>query len=127
MTFVYFIYSLEVLYNSYCSKLQLLLQLLCGGLDQLDWTSVTFPDFIAKSRAVVCVDLQSTLHEVHRHMMSVGACVEAWSRVGGLDVFVAGENRTELKYLERKNRYEILEVHIIMAGIIILMLINFRT
>ncbi len=72
---------------------------------------MTFPDFIAKSRAAVCVDLQSTLDEVHCHMTSVGTCVEAWSRVAGLDVFIAGEERTELKCLESNNRYEIHRVH----------------
>lgn len=83
------------------------MQLLSVGLDQLDWTSVTFPDFIAKSRAVVCVDLQNTLNEVHCHMTAVGACVEAWSRVGGLDVFAAAsEGRTELKQLEERNRQD---------------------
>ncbi len=84
---------------------QFQLQLLSVGLDQLDWMSVSFPDFIAKSRAVVCVDLQNTLNEVHCHMSAMETCVEAWSKVGGLDVFAAVSNgRTELRQLEEKNR-----------------------
>lgn len=66
---------------------------------------MTFPDFIAKSKAMVCTDLQSSLNEVHHHTSVIASAAGSWSKVCGLDVFSAFEERTELKQLESKNRY----------------------
>lgn len=68
---------------------------------------MAFPDFIAKARAVVCVDLQSTLDEAHQHMAAIQYCVQSWSKAQGLDVFSAerGGVRVDLKQLENQHRY----------------------
>ena len=72
------------------------------GLEQLDWTSASFPDFIAQSKTLFG-DLQSAVTTVHHHTSAVQEIAESWSRVPGLDVFEEAEEGT-LHALQEKHR-----------------------
>ena len=72
------------------------------GLEQLDWTSASFPDFIAQSKALFG-ELQSAVHSVNYHMSAVREIAESWSHVPGLDMFEEMEEGT-LHALQEKHR-----------------------
>ena len=80
------------------------MQLLQTGVEQLDWVSTAFPDFLAKASAAVCGDLQATLDQVHTHTRAVAAITQAWSNMEGLDMFKAATGPQELAELEETHR-----------------------
>lgn len=79
-------------------------QLLETGLEQLDWVSTAFPDFLAKANAAVCGDLQSTLDQVHGHVQSITAITQAWSRIEGLDMFNSEVGPQDLAQLQEAHK-----------------------
>lgn len=80
------------------------MQLLQTGLEDLDWVSTAFPDFLAKVNAAVCGDLQSTLHQLHGHVQSITAITQAWSKMEGLDMFHSEAGPQELAQLEEAHK-----------------------
>ena len=81
------------------------LQLLQVGVEQLDWVSTAFPDFLAKASAAVCGDLQSTLDQVHGHTEAIVAITRGWSHIQGLDMFQGTTGPQELAQLVDTHRY----------------------
>ena len=74
-------------------------------MENLDWTSSNFPDFVAKTRASICVELQSILLTVRQHTQAIGAIAESWGRASGVDMFDTEEGgNTKLTDLEQKHR-----------------------
>lgn len=69
-------------------------------MDQLDWVSTAFPDFIAKANAAVCGELQATVDQVHGHVRSISAITEGWSRIEGLDMFMTDAGPQDLAQLQ---------------------------
>lgn len=80
------------------------LQLLQTGVDQLDWVSTAFPDFIAKANAAVCGELQATLDQVHGHVQAISAITDGWSRIEGLDMFRTETGPQDLAELQEAHR-----------------------
>ena len=76
------------------------------GVENLDWTSPSFPDFVAKTRASVCVELQSLLLTVHQHREAIEGIAESWSRTSGVDVFAREGENIKLEELEHRHRLE---------------------
>ena len=73
-------------------------------MEQLDWVSTAFPDFIAKANAAVCGELQATLEQVHGHMHAIATITQSWSRLEGLDMF-SENGPQDLAELEEAHRY----------------------
>ena len=74
-------------------------------MEQLDWVSTAFPDFLAKANAAVCGDLQNTLDQLHGHVQSITAITEAWSRIDGLDMFHSETGPQDLAQLQEAHTY----------------------
>ncbi len=79
----------------------LLFQLLSMGLDSIHWQSTDFPDFIAKSKAMIQGDLHCAVSRLNGHTGAVRRLTESWSQFPGLDMFAEGREET-LEELERK-------------------------
>ncbi len=75
-----------------------------AGLEQLDWLSTAFFDFTAKLSAAVCVELRSTLDQVHDHIYSICDYTDTWNAQEGLDIFDS-EQPQDLKELHNKHTY----------------------
>ena len=81
------------------------LQLISVGLESLDWMNPNFPDFVAKTRALICVELQSILLTVRQHTQTIGCIAESWGRASGVDLFTTREGgNTRLTELEQRHR-----------------------
>ena len=80
------------------------MQLLHIGVEQLDWVSTAFPDFLAKANAAVCGDLQSTVDQVHGHMEAIACLTRSWAAIEGLDMFRAATGPLEIAELEEKHQ-----------------------
>ena len=70
------------------------------GIDELDWVSTAFPDFIAKANAAVCGELQNTMDQVHGHVRAITAITEGWSKIERLDMFKWNAGPQDLAELE---------------------------
>ena len=81
------------------------MQLISVGTENIDWMSPNFPDFVAKTRASICVELQSILLTVRQHTQAIGSIAESWGRASGVDVFTTREGaNTKLTELEQRHR-----------------------
>ena len=79
-------------------------QLIAIGLDNLDWTSTNFPDFVSKTRAAICIELQSTVLEVRQHTQCIRCIADGWSKAPGIDLFSEERGDTRLKAMEKKHK-----------------------
>ena len=74
-------------------------------MDNLDWMSPNFPDFVAKTRASICVELQSILLTVRQHTQAIGSIAKSWGKASGVEIFTTQEGRnTKLTELEQRHR-----------------------
>lgn len=92
----------------YCSDCLFLflfdhLQLIAVGIDNLDWMSADFPDFVAKTRAAVCGELQSVLLTVRQHTDAIRSTAGSWSKVPGMDLFSAKRGKSKLPDLQQRH------------------------
>ena len=80
------------------------LQLIAVGVDNLDWMSANFPDFVAKTRAAVCGELQSTLFTVRQHTEAIRSITASWSKTLGVELFAGEGGDTKLTALQEKHK-----------------------
>ena len=67
--------------------------------------SPNFPDFVAKTRASICVELQSILLTMRQHTQAIGCIAESWGRASGVDLFTDREGgNNKLSELEQRHR-----------------------
>ena len=81
------------------------LQLISVGVEDLDWTSANFPDFVAKTGAAICGELQSTLLTIRQHMEVIRSIADSWSKVSGMDLFSSERGEIKLAHLQGKHRW----------------------
>ena len=87
----------------------LYLQLLDSGELDVDWLSPQFPDFLAKCKAAICLDLCSSLSTLHTFTSTLHLTTSSWSETPGLDIF-AGEGENTLQGLQAKHRCSLTHV-----------------
>ena len=80
------------------------------GVDNLDWMSANFPDFVAKTRAAVCGELQSTLLTVRQETQAIRSITASWSKAPGVGLFAEEGGDTKLTALQEKHR--LVHVHV---------------
>ena len=80
------------------------IQLISVGIENLDWMSPNFPDFVAKTRASICVELQSLLLTVRQHTQAIESTAESWTKASGMDLFSREGGNTKLMALEQRHR-----------------------
>ena len=101
--------SLKVVYahlhTCICTHVYIHHQLISVGVEDVDWTSANFPDFVAKTKAAVCGELQSTLLTIRQHAEVIRSIADTWSKVPGMDLFSTEKGETKLTVLEGKHRW----------------------
>jgi len=69
----------------------------------MDWLSTAFFDFTARLSASVCVELRSTIDQVHEHIYSICHYTDNWNAQEGLDIFDAHQPQ-DLEELDAKHK-----------------------
>ena len=72
----------------------------------MDWLSPQFPDFLAKCKTAICVDLRSSLSSLHSFSSTLHHLTAAWAEVAGLDIFT-DEGESTLEGLQARHRQDI--------------------
>ena len=66
--------------------------------------SANFPDFVAKTRAAICGELQASLLAVRQHTEVIRSIADGWCKVSGMDLFSSEGEKIMLTDLEKKHR-----------------------